>query len=340
LTPDLIQIAGNMTTTEQFDVQLIPQTNTACAAGGTKISLSPNAPAIVRTFGGTVPTAGNAASLGLILQNLFAPDQSSSFLLRLVDKTAHTQYLATCPVASGQPSAGVDSGLQPYVLVDGVNTPILFAKATGTNVSTIGGVSGFCAGCTVNPVQIVQWEITTNGGADNEPSAYNNLGYLSLTKTADTAKYDLMRSYLSSTGTLLPATSEIVGEYAVDLAFAFTGDSGTSLAPAVTSATSACAFDDTACNKAWAQQAYAVVAPQGPQRIRTARARLTTRTAQADRSVSVPLAPAEYPAGSPFQTFLYRYNVPSPAQATPLKWARARTITAEVALSNQARNFY
>jgi type II secretory pathway pseudopilin PulG len=348
LTPDLIQIAGNMTTSEQFDVELIaPGSNAACTSGGTKISLSPTSPAMIRTLGGTVPTSGNAASLGTLLQNLFTPDATSSFLLRLIDKTAHAQYLATCPPTLTQPSAGFDGSLQPYVLVDGLNTPVLYSSATGSDISTIGGVSGFCVGCFVNPVQIVEWEITnSSGGAThNEPSSDStNLGYLpSVTKTADADKYDLMRSYLDAQGNFLTGTSEIVAEYAVDLTFAFTGDSGTTLQPAATSSTTACALDDnTGCNVAWAKQVNSLVPGSGfgPQRVRSVRARIATRAAQPDRSVTVPIVPAPYPAGTPFQAFMYRYYLPAGVYPAPLTWARARTVTTEVALPNQARNFY
>jgi hypothetical protein len=56
--------------------------------------------------------------------------------------------------------------------------------------------------------------------------------------------------------------------------------------------------------------------------------------------VSIPIAPLPYPGGTPFQAFIYRYNLPAGVYPPPLNWARARTVTTEVALPNQARNFY
>ncbi len=336
LTPDLIQIAGNMTTSEQFDVQMMtPGANVACGSGGTKIYLAPSSPAVVRAFGGATPAAGNAS----ILQNLFSPDGTSSFLLRLVDKSAHVQFLATCP---GAAAAGFD-GTGLFVAVDTTNTPILYAGTT-TTVSNVGGVSGFCVGCTVNPVQIVEWEITNSnssaGATHKEPASYMAyLGSQSLTNTADTTKYDLMRTYLDATGTFLTGTSEIVAEYAVDLSFAFTGENSlNSLTPAATTATSSCALDDnTGCNTAWGQQVYAATtAGYGPQRIRTVRARLTTRTALPDRAAPIAVAPGQYGV----QTYMYRYLLPAAAYPAPLLYARTRTVTTEVALTNQGRNFY
>jgi hypothetical protein len=65
--------------------------------------------------------------------------------------------------------------------------------------------------------------------------------------------------------------------------------------------------------------------------------RLVTRTAQPDRSANVPFA-----GNNLNEEFLYRYCVLSPCPSPPdrtLRWARARTMTAEVRLTNQSR-FY
>jgi hypothetical protein len=75
-----------------------------------------------------------------------------------------------------------------------------------------------------------------------------------------------------------------------------------------------------------------------PQRIRSVRARLVTRTATADRTLNIATT----------APFLYRYclntgGCPSTSAAAalvPAQWARARTIVTEVALPNQAQAFY
>jgi hypothetical protein len=329
ITPDLIQIAGNMTSSELFSVAQTPSSNNPCSTGGTVIYLTSDSPAMIRTLGGVVPTSSNVATLTPVLQSAFSPDPPSAFLVRFVDSTGRAQYLATCAGAS----AGFDSTQnppQPFVRIDGGNTPLLFSSGG------VGGAGGFSVTGVINPVQIVQWEITSpSATVDTEPAtATGNLDFLSLTKVVDTAKYDLMRTYVDATGTPVAATKEIVAEYAVDLSFAFSGDTGTSLAPALTALTTSCAFDDAVCNGRWAPQVSAAAAPYGPQRIRSVRARITTRAAQADRTANVPLA-NQYTA----QTFMYRYNLGADP-ATSLTWARTRTITTEVALENQARNFY
>jgi len=67
--------------------------------------------------------------------------------------------------------------------------------------------------------------------------------------------------------------------------------------------------------------------------------RLATRTAQADRTVNVLPLPGNYSG----QAFMYRYcmtancNTYSPGKP---QWARVRTLTTEVSLPNQSRNFY
>jgi hypothetical protein len=74
----------------------------------------------------------------------------------------------------------------------------------------------------------------------------------------------------------------------------------------------------------------------GPERIRSVRVRLVTRAALADRNANIPVAPANFGA----QPYLYRYCMGGPCVSPGGQWARARTVTTEVALPNQQRNFY
>ncbi len=72
--------------------------------------------------------------------------------------------------------------------------------------------------------------------------------------------------------------------------------------------------------------------------IRSVRVRLVTRAAEPDRTLDVPVP-------NPTPPYTYRYCV-LPAGCDPLnlagvlQYARARTLTAEVALPNQSRNYY
>jgi type II secretory pathway pseudopilin PulG len=321
LTPDLIQITGNMTSADEFDVASV---NPAGPAGCTRISLVPTSPAMVRVLGTVAPL--NTAEL----RNAFFPSLLSTntyqFIVRLVDTNQCAQYLATCKTSAQV--AGLDAGNIPYVDID-PNTAVVTANAAGTSC----GISGFGERSTVNPVMTVQWEITAQAGAiDPEPAQYAGLGGAAAAAT----KYDLMRSYVDANGVIVPDTSEIVAEYAVDLSFAFSVDTGTALNPNILTFP----FDTPASNNLWGQPKIPPVPNQGPQRIRSIRARLVTRTAVPDRSVNILVAPTNYGT----QEFAYRYcvlaNGCAANSAGALQWARTRTITTEVALPNQAGNFY
>jgi prepilin-type N-terminal cleavage/methylation domain-containing protein len=340
LAPDLIQIGGNMTTTEQFEAALIPPT--ANINGGTcqRILLSPTSGAMYRL------NAVGAAAAPEELRELFQPvpiGLATRFIVRVVDSSGRTQYVSTCPEAAsltaGASTAGFDpvSGY-PYVDIDSVGvggTQLLTAAQTGG----VSSFTGYGAGAWINPVQIVQWEITGPGGADAEPAQYvkalNNLPLQA--GTADPNKYDLMRTYVDAMGVLVPQTSEIVAEFAVDLDFAFTVETAANNQSGATSLVTY-PFDSTLSN-AWAPGAAAAApaANAGPERIRSVRARLVTRTALPDRRATIPAQNA----GT--EGFLYRYCVVAPCPATPdntMRWARGRTMTTEVTLSNQSRSFY
>lgn len=325
LSPDVIEIAGNLSTADQFDVALVPQ-----PGGCIHIDLSPSSPAMYRLL------AGGAGEL----QNAFQPDTSKQFLIRLVDDSGRSQFLVTC---AGVAATGLEANGWPYVAVDtsAAGTPLQTAQNTGT----VGGLSGYAAGrAWVNPVQVVRWEITSSGGAGDhaEPAQFVTASELA-NGTSDPNKYDLMRTLLAAD---LSATSlkEVVAEYAVDLAFAFTVDTtnavippGEPLPPIVASYP----FTDTLNNGPIAAAVTSGnVATARPQRIRSVRVRLATRAAQADRTMTIPVQPA---LGD---SYLYRYCIlpignscPSPPDTTA-RWARARTLTTEVALPNQARTFY
>ena len=96
LAPDLLLIGGNMTCAEQFDVQAVLPPAGNCQ----QILLSPVSPAIYR-----VATAGlaNIPLASAELNNAFAPvvgnGATAQFMVRLLDDTGHSQYLATCQQA-------------------------------------------------------------------------------------------------------------------------------------------------------------------------------------------------------------------------------------------------
>jgi type II secretory pathway pseudopilin PulG len=336
VAPAAIDIAGNMTSSEQFEVQTIRAKDPAgnCA----RIVLSGLSPAVLRML--------NANSAGAIdtnadteMRNIFQPVAAGSttnqFLVRLVDGTGYSQFLLTCPgqaVVAGLFNPPGSATLEPYVLV--AQYPITTKDTQGHN-----GVDGNCTKCLVNPVQIVRWEIVGNRQPAQDVAALN--GTPASATTADTNKYDLMRSFVDAkTDAVIPETSEIVAEYAVDLDFAFSVETGdvTGTNPTVTTYAFGDPNNQKVANDISAVAPTAGPIPPDPQRIRSVRVRLVTRSALADRSV--PIA-----ANAPF---LYRYcltaggcpNTPAAAAGTQPQWARARTVVTEVSLPNQTLAFF
>jgi hypothetical protein len=341
LNPDAVEIAGNMTANDQFVVRNIDPPNGSCQ----RIWLSVDSPPMYPIFAAGTPATN--------LQTTFQPIVSSTsggtttthqYFVRVADDTGHFQYVVTCATATGM-AAGTPP--MPYIDVDAVNTPILTTQQTGTN----GGVGGLGAGrITVNPVMIVRWELT-----NNPPAALA----AALNPTGDPYKYDLIRSYVDAKGSVVAETTEVVAEYAVDLKLAFTVDSSTdttganaTLPPTFTTLQ----FDDDTNNATWAPDVSTMTSPPytyGPQRIRSTRVRLVTRTALADRSQNITPNPANpsTPGGSN-EAFIMRYCLGTittgdgGAQTLPdctkypTPFARARTFTTEVALPNQARMYY
>jgi hypothetical protein len=333
LKPDAIEIAGNMTTNDQYDVAAMPLAAPGQQLAGCQmIQLTPKSPAMYRLLapGGGLSGANAAGELA----NAFQPDPNKQFLVRLVDDSGRAQFLATCNAAGGS-ATGISGGI-PFVMVDCDQTPIKTAQSSGT----VGTLTGLASGrAWVNPVQVVRWEITSAGAAkDPEPGQFAMASAASDGGT-DPAKYDLVRTMLDYN--LQPtAVAEVVAEYAVDLKFAFNVDTSPSVDggqpnPALV----AYAFDDTNNGTVGAQVTTAPI-PR-PQRIRSVRVRFATRAAQPDRTTSIAVVP------NYGDTYTYRYCVlplsggacPSPPDGIE-RWARVRTVTTEVALSNQAKNFY
>ncbi|MDP9002229.1 MAG: prepilin-type N-terminal cleavage/methylation domain-containing protein [Myxococcota bacterium] len=316
LSPDALEIAGNMTSTEQFEIQTV-QPLGACQ----RLILSANSTALYR-----INALGGATPQGSELNNVFQPYPGFQYIVRLYDDTGRSQYLPTCDET---PMAGFIAGV-PYVDVDITGGAILTPQVTRGQ----GGITDTPGGrAWVNPVQIVRWEITS---AANEPAQYQNaLATQPLAPgTQDATKYDLVRSYVDAkAGLPIPGTMEVIAEYAVDLKFAFSVDN----AAGVTGQTPVMVtygFDQGATNQTWAADLTTTPGSR-PQRIRIVRARVATRAAQPDRSVNV--AVNNYGTDA----FIYRYCIaPGGCTAGALQWARARTLTTEVSLPNQAGSFF
>jgi type II secretory pathway pseudopilin PulG len=332
VAPAIIDIGGNMTSVEQFQMQ-----DWSSTGGCSKINLAATSPAIFRMLN-SAPEGGAAdPNADTEMLNIFQPVAGNQFLVRIYDDTGRSQFLPTCATPPIQ-VAGMGAVLTaptPYVYVQG--TPL-----TTNNTGGLGGIGGNGAGRVyVNPVQVVRWEIVGKASIADKEQAVDLNGLSALptdTTQNDPNKYDLMRSYLNSAGVWIAASAEIVAEYAVDLDFAFSVETGDTTGQTSTITT----YDfGNANNQLVANQIKtAIIGPANPdpQRIRSVRFRLVTRTATADRSLNI----------APTAPFVYRYCLNSggcpttsaAAALIPPQWARTRTVVTEVALPNQMQAFY
>ncbi len=318
LNPDTIELGGNFTTTDQFPIREIQPTTGNCQT----ILLQTDSPAMWRL----ISTAAGIDQTPLI--NAFKPGpvtSSRQFIVRIQDSSGRYQYAPTCPQAD---AVGINGGV-PFIKIatNSMGVGILTAEQT----KTTGGASGYGAGMLINPVQIVRWSIT------NAPPDF---AVAAMTPKADASKFYLQRELVDAVGRTDVSTTQVVSEYVVDLKFGFTVEDG----PVDASNTShkLFAFDDP-LNGTYAYDVSApppaTAPPSGPQRVRSVRVRLATRAQVADRDVAIPVTPAG-PAG---QRFMYRYCTASAAAQCSdrsLSYARVRTLTNEIALSNQSRWFY
>ena len=319
LAPDAIDISGNMNTVDMYTVQTVDTTN---ACGSARLILSLQNPPAYRLLG---VSDGGINDSSDTLKRAFVPVATETFVVRLQDSSGHVQYLESC-------GAGVLPGSPPTAFVDITNNvPVATTgSGTGSGKKTEGGESGFYTNTQINPVLTVRYKLTPPVAA-----------YADLVTSGDggtDSRFDLYRFYVNSLGVEV-GVPDLIAEYAVDLKFAFTVDNTATNAPnppflARTQTTFA--FDDASNNNVnYGSNATMVAAAVGPQRIRSVRMRLATRTAFADRQalVSPPTwTPTDY-------TNLFRYCT-TPSAAPCGGYARVRTVITEVAMNNLAMGSY
>jgi prepilin-type N-terminal cleavage/methylation domain-containing protein len=311
LNPDALDITGNLNTVDSFTVQ----TTGAGGCGGTRFILGARNPPAYRLM--NTPGANGPVDA---LARAFQPIAGHNFMARLQDLQGRVQFLEVC-------ATGFTGGAPALPYVDVSTNPV---AASGT--TNVGGGGGFLSGATLNPVLTIRYRLAPT------LAQYN----ADLNAAADATRFDLYRFYIDSTGAEIAGSAadpppELVAEYAVDLKFAFTVDNTAFVAgspPTATRTHISYAFGDDANNGAWGVSPTAVATP-APQRIRSVRIRLGTRTALADRQKLVSPNPAYSPVD---YTNLFRYCT---VAASPCDtFARVRTAITEVTLNNQARALY
>ncbi len=277
------------------DQYAVQSVTTGTLCGGQSFNLAVSSAAWYR-----VTTSPNPATS---LSQMFTPVAGKEFMARVADDLGRFQYVLVC-------GAGL-AGPTPFVEID-PTTPI--------NVTQYGFIDGRL---TINPVQTIRWEIKQLPAAAFPKYAPLDPG------AGQPAKYDLVREWVDATNTIV-GDPELIAEYAVDLKFAFTADIGnyTGLLPAPAMV----AYQFDAAENAALAPATETAATQ-PQRIRSVRIRLSTRSPFGDRG-----APLSAPDG-----YQMRYCTQASGCTTSVDskdFARMRTLSTEVSLPNQERLFF
>lgn len=318
MAPDTLEISGNLTTTDSYVVRVL---DVGGGCGGQRLTLAIDSPAMWRLLGTSAPDAA--------LEAAFQPVAGFAFIVRVEDDTGHYQFVQTC---TGKAAGVTGSGLAASAYVDVASaTPILSASQTKTQ----GGATGLGVGrLKVNPVQTVRWDVRPLDPGQVSDKPYREL-YRAASDGGTSDKYELFRTYLDASGSLTTQT-EVVAEYAVDLKFAFSADL-VDLTTDLNRTLTVYGMSDTASNAALADDIL-IARPHGPERIRSTRFRLSTRSSIADREVAL-VAPG--PTGNAQQgDYPLRYCVLEAGCAAVGGWSRVRTVTTEATLPNQARIFY
>ncbi len=316
LSPDAIELSGNFTSTDDYVVRYLENGTGSCA--GQRLWLAVDSPAMWRVLSSPNPSA--------MLEAMFQPVAGSQFIVRVADNTGHYQYVPTC---AGQAAGISGTGLAATAWVD-LDTSNGIQVLNAQQTQLVGGASGLGVGTLrVNPVQTVRWElrpIDTTKAGDTVYSALagGDAG------TGD--KYELFRTYVDAAG-VTTTQAELVAEYAIDLKFAFSADL---TLPGTQPHTLTVYGLSDPNNKIVADDVTNLAGMEAPQRLRSVRFRLATRSSTPDRAEAVDIPQANIQQG----VYPARYCVLSSCTTGQNGWARVRAVTSEVALPNLASYFY
>jgi prepilin-type N-terminal cleavage/methylation domain-containing protein len=378
LAPDAIDIAGNMSSSDEYPTGVvwgppwgppIPGVPAGCATT-VALSLQMTSPSGWRIRNAETLGSANAGWVnGTALQAIFHPGQNtgSSFFLKVTDSAGNTQYVVGCP---GQLNAAVYT--PPGASVTALPVAMLYLAPGSTLIASQqtgghGGISGLSPGLiTVSPLQVTRWSIQSPAQVTLAAAAVGSTNTYfynqTATATSDPTDFLLTRSYVDvsancgSTATPCPVdpfTTEIIAEYAVDLKFGLTVDSfpnpqcqGVTAFPCPTAAPVYTGFALTNIPMDSAPTAFKPYGAvegtynpsAGPQRIRDVQVRIGIRSPFGDRAASLPVPPETAIPNG----YLYRYLLnASASHYTPAApYARVREATTEVNLPNQSRVYW
>jgi len=295
LAPDKLTLTGNFTTTDSY---LAATIEPASGGAGHDIILQSGFSSTARLL-----AAGETSSPAAALSAAFPTGR----VLRIRNDLGSSQYVVVTATSIGAGGRAVVTvgATPPYTLVAG-----------GSLVKRCGG-RGLCLGCEINPVQFVRYEVKSLSGSTGFAWAYPATG-----AAGDSTKYDLVRSEVDPTGTVIAGSEEIVAEHTVDLGFAFSVDQSVSMTSGsgwTEPDVKELAFGDLNAALYAGDILAASASAVRPQRIRSVRYRVSSRSRFPDYPIGLE-------DGGPG---LSRYMVSTG------QYARVRTVIGEVALVNQ-----
>lgn len=316
LNPDGLVLTGNFSTSDLYQGTLYDNT-VPNSCGAQSIVLKQNADAATRRL-------LNQANPLIALQSAFQPVAGRQFLARIVDGRGCEHYAVVCNVSmettncsGGDLCAAIHlatptKGGTPRLPVLPADPP------AGSSIPKMICGANIGEPVSINPVQRIRYYI----GPNTDPlTALDTAG-------AENAanKFNVIRDQLDAADPPVPVpqTSQVVAEFAVDLKFGITVNDV--IPPNVK------VFDmdtDTGGGniETWTQRPSLPTANggPGPQRVRSVRFRLATRSAIPDRRGDLRILPSPSP-------YMVRYCTDPPAC---VRYARVRTVVSEVTLTNQ-----
>lgn len=298
--PDRITLAGNFPTTEQFWARRI--------VNGTDVYLEPFSGPVVRT-GNTMKQ--NSGTWDAIFQ--------AGRILRVIDQSGfqHFGVIASATMSDNQPLIRLTN--ETHLFQQGVG-------AVGPTNPTCTGISGYGEGTLVNVISRIRYEVRDLRNVTNYKMLYDDTDFgataTAAAITGDNDRHELVRYEINATDDgLIAGTEELVSEYAVDLRLGGTVATafGTTGTPAQTLQRLKAGDSKFVSLTQRPTSATAM-----PETVRSVDVRLAVRSRLGDRS-----QPLAGPDGS-----LFRFQLANG------KYARVRTLQAEVALTNQLGVFW
>jgi len=328
IKPDAIELTGNFSTDDQYSGTIQDGIAATSGAGSCvnaqTITLNTAGDAATYTLGGGIGGVVDPVVLRANARAAFMPKAATKFLAQVTDPIGCNHYVPVCDV--------VVSGISPtpvlQVMVEspGTGRAVLYSNTSAADQPPVARNCGASEGgrVTIAPLQRVRWylDVSTSVNTAADPAI----------ETSD-KKVDLKRDIMAFDGTVV--FTEVIGEYMVDLKFGIVFDdpaaTGANRQKVVDIPTDSSDPNGTEIDKDTADDATMTAGQPGPQRVRAVRFRMSSRTAVPDRTQDLNVDAGQIRA---------RYCVDNTISTCKLGWARVRTLTSEVVLTNQAGMFY